>query len=67
MAFLFIGSLGMPELIMLLIIILVFFGAKKIPELAKGFGKGISEFKAAKKEGSEDVANDKEDFLAKDK
>ncbi len=67
MTFLFIGSLGMPELIMLLIIILVFFGAKKIPELAKGFGQGIKEFKAATKKGSEGLAKDEVDSLTKDK
>ena len=67
MTFLFIGSLGMPELIMLLIIILVFFGAKKIPELAKGFGKGIKEFKAATKPDSEGLAENEVDSLTKDK
>lgn len=67
MTFLFIGSLGMPELVMLLIIILVFFGAKKIPELAKGFGQGIKEFKAATKTDSEGLAKDEVDSLTKDK
>lgn len=47
---LFIGSLGMQELIVVLLIILVLFGAKKIPELARGLGKGIREFKDASKE-----------------
>lgn len=61
MTFIFIGSLGMPELIMLLIIILVFFGAKKIPELAKGFGKGIKEFKAATKEDTSRDVNEEDD------
>jgi len=43
-------GLGMQELILILLIILIFFGAKKIPELARGLGKGIREFKDASKE-----------------
>jgi sec-independent protein translocase protein TatA len=38
-------SLGAPEIIIVLFIILLLFGAKKLPELAKGMGKGIKEFK----------------------
>jgi sec-independent protein translocase protein TatA len=45
-AFLAFG-LGMPEVIGILVIVLVLFGAKKIPELAKGLGQGIKEFKKA--------------------
>ena len=41
------GSIGMPELIIILFAILLLFGAKRLPELAKGFGKGIREFKKA--------------------
>lgn len=47
---LFIGSLGMPELLTILFLVLLLFGAKKIPELAKGLGRGIREFKDASKE-----------------
>ena len=47
---LFIGGLGAGEIFMILLIVLVFFGANKIPELAKGLGKGIREFKEASKE-----------------
>lgn len=47
--FLFMG-MGMQELLLILLIILIFFGAKKIPELARGLGKGIREFKDASKE-----------------
>lgn len=40
-------GLGGQELIIILLIILLFFGAKKLPELAKGLGKGLNEFKKA--------------------
>jgi sec-independent protein translocase protein TatA len=52
-AFLAFG-LGMPEVIGILVIVLVLFGAKKIPELAKGLGQGIKEFKKA----SNDMQNE---------
>ena len=39
------GNLGMTELIMILVIVLVLFGAKRIPEISASFGKGIREFK----------------------
>ena len=48
--FLFLGGIGMPELLLILFIIIIFFGAKKIPELARGLGRGIREFKDASKE-----------------
>ncbi len=41
---------SMPELLIVLAIVVLLFGAKKIPELAKGMGKGIKEFKGAMKE-----------------
>jgi sec-independent protein translocase protein TatA len=41
------GSLGMGEIIIIFLVILIFFGAKRLPELAKGMGKGIREFKDA--------------------
>lgn len=45
-----IGSLGMPELVIILVIVLLIFGAGKIPEIARSLGKGIKEFKKAGKE-----------------
>ena len=44
----FLGGLGGGEIFIILVILLLFFGAKRIPELAKGLGKGIKEFKDAK-------------------
>ncbi|MCH7679677.1 twin-arginine translocase TatA/TatE family subunit [candidate division KSB1 bacterium] len=43
-------SLGMPEILIIFFIVLLLFGAKKLPELAKGLGKGLKEFKQATKE-----------------
>ena len=42
---LFLGGIGLPEILVILVIILLFFGAKKIPELMKGLGKGVKSFK----------------------
>jgi len=42
-----IGNFGMWEVLIIFLVILVFFGAKRLPELAKGMGKGIREFKDA--------------------
>lgn len=45
------GSLGPTELIVALVIILLLFGAKKVPELARGLGSGVKEFRAGTREG----------------
>lgn len=42
-----IGNLGGSEVLIILVVLLLFFGAKRIPELAKGLGKGVREFKDA--------------------
>ncbi len=42
-----IGGIGMPELIIILVIILIIFGAGKLPEIGAGLGKGIRNFKKA--------------------
>lgn len=44
------GMPSMPELLVILAIVVLLFGAKKIPDLAKGLGKGIKDFKKAVKE-----------------
>lgn len=45
----FLAMLGTPEIIMIVCIVLLLFGGKKIPELMKGLGKGMKEFKDASK------------------
>lgn len=52
---LFIGNLGMPELIVILIIVLLLFGAKKVPELMNGLGKGVKSFKKGMKEVEDEI------------
>lgn len=49
------GNLGTGEIILIIIAILILFGAKKIPELAQGIGKGMKEFKRALKDVEEDI------------
>ena len=50
-----IGSIGPTELIIIFIIILLIFGGKKLPELARGLGKGIKEFKKATKDVQDEL------------
>lgn len=45
----FLGGLGGGEIFLLVVVILLLFGAKRIPDLARGIGKGIKEFKDASK------------------
>jgi len=63
----FAGWIGTPEMIMIAVAILLLFGGKKIPELAKGLGKGMREFKKVTEEGElakdlKDVAKEVHDF-----
>ena len=44
------GSIGMPELIIILVVALIFFGPRKLPELGRSLGRGLSEFKRASNE-----------------
>ena len=49
-----IGRLGLPELIIILLIIILIFGANRLPEIGRGIGKGIKNFKEAGREGQGD-------------
>lgn len=51
----FLSGLGGWEILLILLVLLIFFGAKKIPELARGLGKGIREFKDATKEIKDEI------------
>lgn len=48
--------IGMQELIIVLVVVLILFGGKKLPELAKGLGQGMKEFKKATRENAEEEA-----------
>ena len=58
---LFLGGLGMPEILLILLIVILLFGAKKIPELARGLGRGIREFKDASKDIKSEIDKGLED------
>ena len=55
----FLGQIGAPQIIFVVVIILLLFGGKKIPELMKGLGGGVKEFKNAMKE--DEPKNSKEE------
>ena len=50
----FIAMIGAPQIILIIAVVLLLFGGRKIPELMKGLGSGIKEFKKATKEESEE-------------
>lgn len=52
------GNIGATEIILIVLVIIILFGAKKIPELAQGIGKGMKEFKKAIKEVEDDAKPD---------
>jgi sec-independent protein translocase protein TatA len=52
-------GLGYQELMIILVIVLLLFGAQKLPELARGLGKSVSEFKRAQSEEEPKVTEDK--------
>jgi sec-independent protein translocase protein TatA len=54
------GRLGLPEILVILAVVLLLFGGKKIPELMKGLGSGIKEFKNAAKDDKQ-TADKKEE------
>jgi sec-independent protein translocase protein TatA len=52
------GNLGFPELLIIMVVILLLFGAKRIPEIAGSMGKGIREFKKNINEATREVTTD---------
>ena len=49
------GPIGMPEMIMIFVVVLLLFGAKKLPELARGIGKSMGEFKKAREDFEREI------------
>lgn len=64
---LFIGGIGMQEVLLIALVVLLFFGGKKIPELMKGIGKGVRSFKEGMNEMKQkiEVEPDKSDTTEK--
>lgn len=61
----FLGMIGVPQVILIVVLILLLFGGKKIPELMKGLGGGVKEFKNAIKDEDE-PKNSKKDEIEKE-
>lgn len=56
------NGIGTTEVIIVAIFVLVFFGAKRIPELAKGLGQGIKEFRQASKDIKKEIEDSSKDI-----
>lgn len=55
--FAFIGTVGAQEMMLIFLVILLLFGAKKLPQLARGIGKSMGEFKKARDEFEDEIVN----------
>jgi sec-independent protein translocase protein TatA len=60
------GPIGMPEMIMIFVVILLLFGAKKLPELARGIGKSMGEFKKARDDFEREITHAETDAHTKE-
>lgn len=64
---LFIGGLGMQEVLLIALVVLLFFGGKKIPELMKGIGKGVRSFKEGMNSVENEIEQSEKDSEPKEK
>lgn len=55
---LFISGLGMQEVLLIALVVLLFFGGKKIPELMKGLGKGVHSFKEGMRDMEKEIGDE---------
>ncbi|MCW1885960.1 twin-arginine translocase TatA/TatE family subunit [Luteolibacter flavescens] len=62
----FIGNLGGQEMMIIFVIVLLLFGAKKIPELARGLGKSMGEFKKAREEFEHEITRSEDEVRIKE-
>jgi sec-independent protein translocase protein TatA len=53
-----VGPIGLPEMLIILLIVILLFGASRLPEIGRGLGKGIRNFKESVKEGASDHKKD---------
>jgi sec-independent protein translocase protein TatA len=59
------GNLGTGEILLIFLVILIFFGAKKIPDLAQGLGKGLREFRKAARDIQDEIEKPAEENPSK--
>jgi len=57
----FIGGLGWPEILLILMLVLIFFGPRRLPEIAEAMGKSIRKFKSATNEATREVKRELDD------
>ncbi|HOX26571.1 MAG TPA: twin-arginine translocase TatA/TatE family subunit [Candidatus Krumholzibacteria bacterium] len=57
----FLGPIGWQELLIILALVLIIFGPRKLPEIAEAFGKSINKFKAATRDASDEVKKELKD------
>ena len=60
------GNLGAPEIILIAVVILILFGAKKIPEFMQGIGKGMREFRKASRDVQDEIEKETKQIDDKD-
>ena len=53
-----IGSLGVPELLIILVVVLLLFGPRRLPEVARGLGKAVHDFRSGLQSGLEEVVEE---------
>ena len=58
------GPIGGPELVLIFLLALLLFGAKRLPQLARGIGKSMGEFKRAREEFENEIAHAEEETVA---
>lgn len=62
----FLGSLGGQEMVIIFLIVLLLFGAKKLPELARGVGKSMGEFKKAREDFEKEITRAEDEVTIKE-
>ncbi|MCD6379119.1 twin-arginine translocase TatA/TatE family subunit [bacterium] len=64
--FLFIGNVGWPELVIVLVFVLIFFGPKRLPDVAEAIGKSLRKFKKASKDINDEIESSTKEITEDD-